>query len=141
MSRGHTVTPLFDFLLVFHLTDQPTYSSSLVLDHGFTNGLYWPKKMKRRLCIQHQGKLLFFPCCQTLSKAPMALIAAGCHHAAVSGLTPRARYFCILQMDSYNCYSALIQVRLVEKTKAVFLRFSFSQDRGQKQRLQLDVVV
>lgn len=62
----------------------------------------------------------------------MALIAAGCHHAPVSGLTPRACYFCTLQMDSYNWYSALIQVRLVEKTKAVFLGFSFSQDRGQK---------
>lgn len=55
----------------------------------------------------------------------MALIAAGSFHVLVSGLSPRACYFCILLMDSYNCYSALIQVKLVGKTKAVFLRFSF----------------
>lgn len=65
----------------------------------------------------------------------MAVIAACCRHALVSGLPPRDCYLCVRQMDSYNCCSALIQVRLVEKTKAISLRFSFSQDRGQKQRL------
>lgn len=69
----------------------------------------------------------------------MTLIAAGSIHAPVSGLTPRACYFCILLMNSYNCYSSLIQVKLVGKTKSVFLRLSFSQDRGPKRLLQLDV--
>ena len=50
---------LFDFLLVFCLIKQPMCSSSQVWGHGFTNGFYWPQKMKRSLSIAKPRETIF----------------------------------------------------------------------------------
>lgn len=134
-EQGPLGHPLFDFLLVFRLINQPMCSSSQVWGHGFTNGFYWPPKMKRSLSIAKPRETFLFSLLSDSIKGSNGLDCCWLSSYSCLRTPPRVCYLCVRQMDSYNCCSALIQVRLVEKTKAIALRFSFSQDRGQKQRL------
>lgn len=134
-EQGPLGHPLFDFLLVFCLINQPMCSSSQVWGHGFTNGFYWPPKMKRSLSIAKPRETFLFSLLSDSIKGSNSLDCCWLSSDSCLRTPPRVCYLCVRQMDSYNCCSALIQVRLVEKTKAIALRFSFSQDRGQKQRL------
>lgn len=94
-----------------------------------------PKDEKKSLYSKTKGDFSFFSLLSDSIKGSNGLDCCWLSSCSCVRTTPRVCYLCVRQMDSHNCCSALIQVRLVEKTKAISLRFSFSQDRGQKQRL------